>query len=168
MGVLSSKLVVSLIDRTGAGSRSVLRNVATIKAANTGLGAAMNQTTQILRRQSRTMRAFRTLGGGGAGMAGLGATALAGGFLASELKYQEAMNRTKAILNITSKKGFKPHRDLVIDLAKRYPTTSAEIAKGASELAMAGMSSAKTLPLRRSLRSKRSSPAITTAPRRLM
>ena len=143
MGKLSSNLVISLLDRTGAGTRSVLKNVTAIKAANVGMGAAIGQTTSALRRQTRTMRAFRTLGGGGAGIAGLGATAAAASFLRSELKFQEAMNRTRATLNVTSKKGFKPHFDLVVELSRKYPATAAEIAKGATELAQAGMSLAR-------------------------
>ncbi len=81
-----------------------------------------------------------TGGVSGTGLVGFGAAAGGAAFLRNEYNYQAAMNRTQAILNITNEKAFKPHRDLVIELAKRYPTTSAQIAQGASELAMAGMS----------------------------
>lgn len=139
MATLTSRLVISLLDRVSGPARRVAGSLATLRAAENAMAGA---TLANVRRQARTMRAIRTIGGGGShgGLAGLGATAGAYGFLRTEYEYQQAMNRTQAILNITDENAFKPHRDLVVDLAKRYPATSAEIAKGASELAMAGLS----------------------------
>lgn len=140
MATLTSQLVVSLVDRTGAGARGVLRNMGMLKAANAGAATMINQTTSAVRQQSRTMRAFRTIAGHTPGMGSMIGAGGAYSFLKNEYEYQAAMNRTQAVLNETDDKAFSPHRDLVVDLAKRYPATSAEIAKGASELAMAGMS----------------------------
>lgn len=105
------------------------------RAATTYLGNA----TKSVAHGGRTLAA--PIGGmGGTGMVGFGAAAGSLGFLRTEMEYQQAMNRTQAVLNELNEKKFERHRDLVVDLAKRYPATSAEIAKGASELAMAGMS----------------------------
>ena len=105
------------------------------RAATTYLGNA----TKSVAHGGRTLAA--PIGGmGGTGMVGFGAAAGSLGFLRTEMEYQQAMNRTQAVLNELDETKFQRHRDLVVDLAKRYPATSAEIAKGASELAMSGMS----------------------------
>ena len=126
-----------------AGATSTLRRIGgALSAIGAQSGAAnrgLTGTVTGLRDSARTMRAVRTVGGGHSTYAGLGATGGALGFLKTEYEYQKAMNRTQAVLNVTDDAAFKPHRDLVVDLAKRYPATSAEIAKGASELAMAGL-----------------------------
>lgn len=137
MANLTSRLVVSMIDRVSGPARRVASSMRALKASE---GIVTGAAVANVRRQARTMRALRTIGGYTPGLAGLGATAGALGFLRNEQTYQDAMNRTQAILNVTDEKAFKPHRDLIVDLAKKYPATSAEIAKGASELAMSGMS----------------------------
>lgn len=131
---------VVIID---AGATSTLRRIGgalgAIGAQSRAANAGLSGTITGVRDSARTMRALRTVGGGHGAYAGLGATGGALAFLRNEYEYQQAMNRTQAVLNITDKSAFKPHRDLVVDLAAKYPATSAEIARGASELAMAGM-----------------------------
>ena len=148
MGVLTSKLIVSLLDRTGAGARSAKRNILGLKAAAAGaagaaggIGPAYSQATRDLRRHSRTMRAFRTVGGpaGNAGMAGLGATAGAFYFLKSQFDFEKALNDTQSKLNIVNKEAFQPLRNEIVRLAKTYPAMRKEIALGTTEMAQAGM-----------------------------
>lgn len=138
-GPLDLRGRVTIID---AGATATLRGVggamaAVSRQAKAATGYVGNLGTSAHRAGKRFVS---PIGGmSGTGMVGLGAAAGGLGFLNNEMAYQDAMNRTQAILNITNEEAFKPHRDLVVDLAKKYPATSAEIAKGASELAMAGM-----------------------------
>ena len=83
---LTSKLVVSLIDRTKGGAKSVVRNMSMMKSAASGVATAIGQTTQAARKQGRTMRAFRTIGGHTPGAGSIGASAGAFGFLSNEFK----------------------------------------------------------------------------------
>lgn len=136
MAPLSSRLVVSLVDRASAGARSITRSLGTMRAAAAGSTPILGRAAGAVGRYGRRLSGIAN----GPGMGAMGAAAGTYAFLNNELQYQEAMNRTQAILNQTDENAFKPHRDLVVDLAKKYPATSAEIAKGASELAMAGMS----------------------------
>ncbi|MFN3624623.1 MAG: phage tail tape measure protein [Hyphomicrobium sp.] len=138
MATLTSRLVISLLDRASGPARRIASSMSRLRAAQGAISGGVLGATP--RERARNRRAFQTVTGGNSGLAGWGATAGAYGLLRTEYEYQQAMNRTQAILNITDEKAFKPHRDLVIDLAERYPATSAEVAKGASELAMAGMS----------------------------
>lgn len=139
-GPLDLRGRVTIVD---AGATGTLKRIggtmdAVARQARTASGYVSNIGTSA-NRGGRRMGA--PLGGmSGTGMVGFGAAAGGVGFLRNEMEYQDAMNRTQAVLNVVDEKAFQPHRDLVVDLATRYPATSAEIAKGASELAMSGMS----------------------------
>lgn len=83
--------------------------------------------------------ASRRVGSALTGTGGLGAAMGSAAFIGAQLTFEESLNRTQAILDIASKEGFKPLRDDIIEVSKRYPALRTEIAKGTSELAMSGM-----------------------------
>lgn len=139
MATLSSRLVVSLVDNASRSAARIARSFGAMKAAGASAVGAMGGQATALQTHGRRFNAAARRMGGASSAGSYGATFAAAGFLANEVAVQEAMNRTQAILNETSRR-FQDHRDLVIELAKTWPATSREIAEGASELAMAGMS----------------------------
>jgi hypothetical protein len=90
-------------------------------------------------RSAAVASAARKAGSALAGPSGFGAMMGSGLFLKSQLDFEQSLNRTQAILNETSKEGFRPLRDEIVRVAKAYPAMRREIAEGVSEMAMAGM-----------------------------
>lgn len=90
-------------------------------------------------RAQRIAAVGQRIGSALSGPGTLGASAGGYFFLSQQLAFEEALNRTQAILDIQSRTDFKPLRDKIIDVAKAYPALRTEIAKGTAELAMSGM-----------------------------
>lgn len=152
-GPLDLRGRVTILD---AGATQTLKRIGgAMSAVSQKARAATSYVGNVGDSANRGGRRFSSRMGGitGSGIGTFAAAAGGAAFIRNEFEYQSAMNRTQAVLNITDDKMynlngkmvdgatyFKQHSNLVVDLAKKYPATSAEIAKGASELAMAGMS----------------------------
>lgn len=83
--------------------------------------------------------ATRRMGTAMSGPGSLGASMASGGFLATQLKFEEAMNRTQAVLDIQRKETIAPLRGEILRIAEAYPAMRVEIAKATTELAQSGM-----------------------------
>lgn len=100
------------------------------------MSAAMNG---LVGRSASVAAAGRRMGSAMTGPGSLGASMAGGMFLATQLKFEEAMNRTQAVLDIEPTERIKPLRDEILRLAEAYPAMRTEIAKATTELAQSGM-----------------------------
>jgi hypothetical protein len=119
---LRANAIITAVDRFSGPVGQMAGALNRIRGASTGLASAAKRTGAAL-----------------AGPGGLGAAFGGAMFLQRQLQFEESLNRTQAILDITRKEAFAPLRDDIIRISKEYPALRDEIAKGASELAMAGM-----------------------------
>lgn len=119
---LRANAIITAVDRFSGPIGRMAGAVNRIRGASSGLATAARRTGAAL-----------------SGPGGLGAAFAGGMFLSRQLAFEESLNRTQAILDITRKEAFKPLRDDIIEISKRYPALRDEIAKGSAELAMAGM-----------------------------
>ncbi len=123
MSQLEARLVLRAVDQASG----VIRRVGGALRAINGRSAAMAAAS--MQRMNAAMHG-----------PGSYAAAMAGGLLLSrQYTFEKSLNRTQAILNQTSREGFAPLRDEIVRVAGAYPAMRDAIAKGASELAMAGM-----------------------------
>lgn len=100
------------------------------------MSAAMNT---LVGQSAGIAAAGRRMGSAMTGPGSLGATMAGGAFLATQLKFEEAMNRTQAVLDIQPIETMKPLRDEILRVAEAYPAMRTEIAKATTELAQSGM-----------------------------
>jgi len=119
---LRANAIITAVDRFSGPLARMAGAMNKIRGASSGLATAARRTGAAL-----------------SGPGGLGAAFGSAMFLSRQLAFEESLNRTQAILDITRKEAFKPLRDDIIRISKDYPALRDEIAKGASELAMAGM-----------------------------
>lgn len=89
-------------------------------------------------------RMGRDLGGGTTNL--FAATAVAGTFLASQFKLEEQMNRSRAILDLTTD-AFKPLRDEITRLGASYPLTMLDAARASVEFGTAGLDAATQIAI---------------------
>ncbi|MGE3064109.1 MAG: phage tail tape measure protein [Hyphomicrobiaceae bacterium] len=136
-GPLDLRGRVVIVD---AGATGTLNRIKGSLAALGGVAhQPMNAVTSLQRHLGAASAAAGGLAHKAGGMGGLGASFAGAYFLKQQFDFEKALNRTQAILNVTEKSAFRPLRDEIVRLAEAYPAMRTEIAKGASDLAEAGM-----------------------------
>jgi len=137
MATLSSKLVISLLDRASGPARRIAQSLGTMKAAGKGVaavGASIQRTTRKMQRNAATAST------------GLAApTALVSGLMLRNAYSFDKALRMIAATGEMSEKQVAALRDRIESLAKIYPKTRREIAKGALEYITAGNSPEATI-----------------------
>ena len=130
MAVLSSKLIVSLLDRASGPARRIAASIGHMKKSGMGVasvGANMQRTARRMQRSAATATT------------GLSApSALMGGMMLRNAYTFDKSLRMIAATGEMTEQQVAALRDRIVSLAKVYPKTRQEIAKGALEYITAG------------------------------
>lgn len=128
-----------------------LTTIAHIKGVDTATGMLNRLAARTAALQTRMQKlgaAARRLGNnlGGPQMGLMGASMAAAGFLRSQYNLEDSLNRSRAILNLTTKE-FRPLMKEVERLGGIYPLTMADAAEASVEFGTAGLNASQQIAI---------------------
>ncbi len=124
MGILTSKLVISVLDRASGPARAIANSMKGMQ------GAAERNRRQLNRMQGQML--------GAVGTGYVLARSIAAP-VKSAMQFESAMSDVKKVVDFDSPEGFKKMRKDIIDMSTRMPMTATQIADIVAAAGQAGM-----------------------------